>query len=143
MSDNHDRKEADADPALALVAARLFAAGPSITPPPSVWAAIQADLDADLATIDRMHEGVWATTGDGIRTKLLWGGSSLLIQCDIGAIIPEHEHFGEERIMVISGDMIISGQSYGAGDTLTMPKGSYPGPTTTKTGCLILISYVN
>jgi hypothetical protein len=141
MSEKPDRDDEDLDANEAL--ARLFVAGPDVAPPPSLWAAIQSDLDADLAQIDRVGDGVWAQTGEGIHTKLLWGGSSLLIRCDIGAVIPEHEHFAQERIMVISGDMIISGRSFGAGDTVTMPKGSHHGQTTTKTGCLILISYVN
>jgi ChrR Cupin-like domain len=143
MNDHNGPFSDDHDDATQATLARLFCAGPDIAPPPSLWAAIQGDMDADLSIVDRKGDGVWATTGEGVRTKLLWGGSSLLIQCDIGAVIPEHEHYGHERIIVISGDMIISGQSYFAGDTVSMPKGSHHGQTTTKTGCLILISYVN
>jgi hypothetical protein len=120
---DHEGEAFDGEEALA----RLFTAGPEVAPPPAVWAAIQGDMDADFAEIDGVDDGVWAQTGDGIHTKLLWGGSSLLIRCDIGAIIPEHEHFAQERIMVISGDMILSGRSFGAGDTVTMPKGSHHG----------------
>jgi anti-sigma factor ChrR (cupin superfamily) len=125
-----------------IVRARLFTHGPEIAPPPAVWAAIDASLDAQSATIDRKADGFWAATAPGVQTKLLWDGRSLLIQCEIGAVIPEHEHYADERIMVISGDMEIDGQSFGVGDTVWMAKGTHHGQTTTKTGCLILISYV-
>jgi hypothetical protein len=143
MNNHNGDTSYDSDSGAQLTLARLFSAGPEVAPPASLWAAIQGDIDADLCIVDRKDDGVWATTGEGVRTKLLWGGSSLLIQCDIGAVIPAHEHFGNERIIVISGDMIVCSQSYFAGDTMYMPKGSHHGQTTTKTGCLILISYVN
>jgi hypothetical protein len=135
MSDMTDREEG--------ALARLFTAGPAVDAPVSVWAAIEASLDGDSAKIDRKADGTWATTAPGVQTKLLWDGRSLLIQCEIGAIIPEHEHYADERIMVISGDMEIDGRSFGSGDTVWMAKGTHHGQTTTKTGCLILISYVN
>jgi anti-sigma factor ChrR (cupin superfamily) len=126
-----------------FVLAALFTRGPAVTPPASVFAAIEASLDAASAKIDRKTDGIWALTAPGVLTKLLWDGRSLLIQCEIGAIIPEHEHYADERIIVISGDMDIGGESYGIGDTVWMPKGTHHGQTTTKNGCLILISYVN
>jgi hypothetical protein len=126
-----------------LALARLFTHGPDIAPPEGVWSAIAAELDASSAIIDHKGDGIWANTAPGVQTKLLWDGRSLLIQCESGAVIPEHEHFADERIMVISGDMIISGHTYGVGDAVWMAKGTHHGQTTTKTGCLILISYVN
>jgi anti-sigma factor ChrR (cupin superfamily) len=59
-----------------------------------------------------------------------------------GAVIPAHEHYADERIILISGDMEIGGQSFGKGDSVWMAKGTHHGQTTTKMGCLILISYV-
>lgn len=122
---------------------RLFTFGADIAPPATLWASIAGQLDAVDTKIDRKADGIWALTAPGVKTKLLWDGRSLLIQCDIGAIIPEHEHYAQERIMVICGDMIIGGHTYGVGDAVWMDKGTRHGQTTTKTGCIILISYVN
>lgn len=140
MTKKHPEQDGDdADASLA----RLFMSGPELAPPAGLWAALEAKIEQDLAKIDRHDDGIWAETAPGVRTKLLWDGRSLLISCEAGALIPEHEHFAEEHIMVIHGDMIIDGRDFGMGDTLLMPKGSFHGQTTTKTGCLILISYVN
>ncbi len=119
----------------------LFTSGPEVTPPYTLWAALDARLEHE-PKIDRLSDGFWATTAPGVQTKLLWDGRSLLIQCDAGAVIPEHEHFAEERIIVVMGDMIIEDVTYHVGDTLMMAKGTQHGQTTTKTGCAILISYV-
>ena len=120
----------------------LFTCGPQVAPPDTLWAAIEASLDGE-AKLDRFADGIWADTAPGVRTKLLWDGRSLLVQCEAGAVIPEHEHYAEERIMVVMGDMIIEDVTYYVGDTLLMAKGTHHGPTTTKTGCTILISYVS
>lgn len=141
MDETHVMDEDDDRVEQAL--SRLFTNGPAVEPPPALWASIASQLDGVDAKIDRQADGIWALTAPGVKTKLLWDGRSLLIQCDIGAIIPEHEHYAQERIMVISGDMIIGGHTYGVGDAVWMDKGTHHGQTTTKTGCMILISYVN
>ncbi len=123
--------------------APLFTSGPEVTPPTSLWAALDAQLDATKANIERREQGIWAQTAPGVKTKLLWDGRSLLVQCEADAVIPEHEHFADERIMVISGDMIVDNCSFTMGDTVWMEKGTCHGQTTTKSGCLILISYIN
>lgn len=143
MSDNLPPNLPTADDSEEMGLIGLFTAGPEMPAPASVWAAIEHELDKNTPKIDRKADGIWAPTGQGIHTKLLWDGRSLLIQCDAGAIIPEHDHFADERILVLSGDMIVDGMSYSQGDNLWMQNGSAHGPTTTKTGCLILIQYVS
>jgi anti-sigma factor ChrR (cupin superfamily) len=128
--------------------APLFLAGPPIDAPSEIWAALDAQISItsshlDQLDIDLMEQGVWAITGEGVRTKMLWDGRSLLIECQAGACIPEHEHWAEERILVLSGDVCFGDRSYGQGDAISMKLGTHHGITTTKTGCLFLLSYVN
>jgi ChrR Cupin-like domain len=126
----------------------LFVSGPALAPPAEIWAAIEAgidgnDLSHDSIRIDLKPSGIWATTGTGVRTKLIWDGRSMLIECDPGATIPQHEHWAEERILVISGDVCFGHRTYGPGDTIAMDKGTHHGDTTTRSGCLFLLSYVS
>jgi anti-sigma factor ChrR (cupin superfamily) len=126
----------------------MFVSGQPVAPPADLWAAIEAGIDGnDLSPenlrIDLFPSGIWATTGIGVRTKLIWDGRSMLIECEPGASIPQHEHWAEERILVISGDVCFADRCYGPGDTIAMHKGSFHGETTTRTGCLFLLSYVS
>ena len=139
MSNNNSSSDEDHEDSLI----GLFTAGHDVAPPASVWAAIADQLDGLQGKIDRKNDGIWAETAPHVRTKLLWDGRSLLIECGAGAVIPEHEHWADERIIVISGDMIVDNRSYFVGDTLWMANGSQHGETTTRSGCLLLISYVS
>ncbi len=126
----------------------LFNAIPPEAPPPDLWAALESQLDTlnlhqDQLDIDLFEAGVWATTGEGVRSKMLWDGRSVLIHCQPGASIPEHEHWAEERILVLQGDVCFGDRDYGPGDAISMKKGTHHGITTTTKGCLFLLSYAN
>lgn len=126
----------------------LFISGPEIEPPDSVWAAIEAKLDTvaphqGQLDIDRYDEGIWASVGEGVRSKMLWDGRSVLIECQAGASIAPHDHWAEERVLVLNGDVCFGGRCYMSGDAISMKRGTHHGLTTTKSGCLFMLSYVN
>lgn len=58
-----------------------------------------------------------------------------LLKAEPGARYPRHRHAAVEEIYMLQGDLIIEGQTYGAGDYIRSHPGSVHGPHT-EGGCL-------
>ncbi len=50
---------------------------------------------------------------------------------------PLHRHAEGEAVLVLDGDFVVEGRSYGAGDRIDSPAGTSHAPTTSR-GCLLL-----
>ena len=107
---------------------------------------IEAQIDAEAAEhgdkfVDMADEGAWAPYSPGVEAKQLWNNRTAMLRCRPGAVIEPHEHPAFENIVVIAGDLVIGGRSYGPGDYHGSPARSKHGALTTRGGCLLLIQY--
>jgi anti-sigma factor ChrR (cupin superfamily) len=122
-------------------------AAPAVTPPADLWARIERRLAAaELATVatpavERVEEGRWRDLAPGVRIKPLWGGRTVLIACEPGAVVPAHRHRTFEHSLILSGDVTGDDGEYSAGDYQAMPAGSRHGAWSTRTGCRVLVQY--
>ena len=64
-----------------------------------------------------------------------------MLRCRPGARIPAHDHGEDEQIVVISGDFVVGGRTFRAGDYHCSPKGNPHGEAYTRGGCLLLSQY--
>ncbi len=109
--------------------------------------AAAAGIDMPLAGfhVMRKDDGTWKPLAPGIETKTLWRNQStgrrvFLLRMQPGAIMPEHEHSGDEECMVLEGDMLVNGVAFGPGDFQVGYAGSHHPHVTTRGGCLCMIS---
>lgn len=109
--------------------------------------AAKAALDTPLAGIHvtRHDTGVWRVLSDGIEVKTLWrsrqsGRSTYMLRMQPGAIMPPHDHKGDEETLVLEGDMLVNGVAFGAGDFQVAFAGTKHPVITTRGGCLCYIS---
>lgn len=86
-------------------------------------------------------EGQWIPYKPGILAKRLWNRRTVMLRCRAGAVLPAHDHGEDEHIIVISGDFVIGGRTFGAGDYHRSPKGRAHGDAFTREGCLLLVQY--
>lgn len=107
----------------------------------------KAGIETPLAGIHvvRHDEGQWKSTHDGITTKTLWRSpqsrrSAYMLRMQPGSVVPEHDHFGDEELMVLEGDLQLNGVEFGPGDFQVAFAGSKHASITTRGGCLCLIS---
>lgn len=123
--------------------AGLDLAMPEEAPPTRLWARIAGGMEGlDPASVgSRKDDGDWRPYAPGIRVKRLWARDTYLLEGEAGAVVPDHEHRSFEHTVVISGDLVVDGASYGPGDYLGTPKGGVHGNWTTRTGCLVLVHY--
>jgi hypothetical protein len=89
-------------------------------------------------------EGSWRDLGGGTRTRRLAGGRGestdiMLLEMPPDSVLPEHEHDGLEEIYLLRGECTAQGRSLGVGDYHRAEHGSEHAPTTTATGCLMLV----
>jgi hypothetical protein len=109
--------------------------------------AAEAGIDAPLAGfhIVRHDEGGWKRLSEGVDTRTLWrsekaGRRSFLIRIQPGAVLHAHEHGGDEECLVLEGDMIVDGVTFGPGDYHVAFAGTRHPVVTTKGGCICLIA---
>ena len=119
--------------------AGLDLAMPSGDPPGRLWTRIARDLEG----VDemRLDEGRWRDYAPGVQYKRLWDRNTVLLRCEPGSWVPEHEHRTFEHTLVVSGDLVIGEESYGSGDYFGTPAGGTHPTWTTKKGCVVLVSY--
>jgi anti-sigma factor ChrR (cupin superfamily) len=143
MTGGKDRAHWFVDEATDQFLAGLDLAMPAEEPPPKLWARIAGGMEGlDLANSeDRLADGRWRDYAPGVKFKRLWTRETYLLDCEPGAVVPEHEHRSFEHTVVISGDLVIDGVAYGPGDYLGTPKGGAHPNWTTKTGCIVLVHY--
>jgi anti-sigma factor ChrR (cupin superfamily) len=109
--------------------------------------AAKVDLGTPLAGIHvaRSADGVWKPFAAGITVKTLWrslqsGRSAFILRMQPGAIMPMHDHHGDEETLVLEGDMQINGVEFGPGDFQVAFAGTKHPVITTRGGCLCYIS---
>jgi anti-sigma factor ChrR (cupin superfamily) len=107
----------------------------------------KAELDTPLAGIHiaRHDTGVWRVFADGIEVKTLWssrqsGRSTYLLRMHPGAVMPTHDHGGDEESLVLEGDMQINGVEFRPGDFQVAFAGTRHPVITTRGGCLCYVS---
>lgn len=100
--------------------------------PAHLWERIAARLTtAEAVPGSRtlgVDDGVWETVGAGVERKLLMvdrgsGESSYYIRMAAGARLPRHRHSRDEHCVVLSGELEIAGQVFGAGVYHFVPSG--------------------
>jgi anti-sigma factor ChrR (cupin superfamily) len=118
--------------------AGLDLAMPAGEPPPGLWARIAGGMEGAES---RLADGPWRAFAPGIRLKPLWTAQTFLLECEPGAVVPDHEHRSFEHVVVVSGDLRVDATTYGPGDYLGTPKGGdHPNWSTAK-GCVVLVHY--
>ncbi|NSL86983.1 cupin domain-containing protein [Chitinophaga solisilvae] len=63
----------------------------------------------------------------------------ILLKFEPGAAYPYHNHPGGEELFVLSGEVILEGHTFAAGDYLYTPPG-FKHSVTSETGCVVLFS---
>jgi len=62
-----------------------------------------------------------------------------LVRCDVRAIYPAHRHITDEEILILEGDLIVDGKSFGVGDYIYSAANSLHYPISNINGCLFFI----
>jgi anti-sigma factor ChrR (cupin superfamily) len=146
MSGRSDREDAPpwaGDEATELALASLDLALPPMTPPPGLLARVEAAVAAvapPAIVVQALATGRWRTVAPGVRMKRVWE-HAFLLQCDPGAVAPDHEHPTFEHAIVVSGDLVTEMGTFGPGDYHGVPAGARHQPWTSRTGCVVLVQY--
>lgn len=131
------------DAAEEALSALALAAEP-MTPPQDLWAKIAGTLAApDSRTpvvVQLLPGGRWRRLAPGVRMKRLYERAYIL-QCEPGAVVPDHEHPSFEHAVVISGDLVSEFGTFGPGDYHGVPEGSNHAAWTTRGGCVVMVQY--
>jgi anti-sigma factor ChrR (cupin superfamily) len=85
------------DETAALALASRDLAAPAPEPPPGLWAKIDQAMGlleaaAKGVAVARFGEGRWRQIGPGVQMKRLWDKRTVLLRCEPGARVPDHEH---------------------------------------------------
>jgi mannose-6-phosphate isomerase-like protein (cupin superfamily) len=109
--------------------------------------AAKAGLETPLAGIHATRAGSdgWKTTTPGIAVKTLWRSAhsrrrTYLVRMDAGAVMPMHDHEGDEETYILEGDMQVNGVTFGPGDYQVALAGTKHPIITTIGGCLCYVS---
>jgi hypothetical protein len=142
--DEHDLWPAEAPVAEAM--ASLDLAAPPVAPPARLWARIDAALGREEAAgkgvaVSRLAEGRWRQIAPGVQMKRMWDKRTMLLRCEAGAFVPDHEHRTMEHALVLSGDLVSEFGTFHAGDYHGIPAGGTHNSWTTRTGCVVLVQY--
>ena len=123
--------------------APLSLAAGEMEPPHGLWRRIRDRIDAESEALDgrtifELGRGDWQPVAPGIESKLMWNSRTALLRCAPGASLPNHMHDDDEHLLVLSGDLIIGGRTFAAGDYIGSRRGFDRFVHMTRTGCLIL-----
>ncbi len=136
-----------------------LASAPPTTPAASVKQALMERLtsqkdkpeyprlapDSDVFML-RESEGQWQETGvEGVQIRVIYvdhetNRQTFLVRMAPGTTFPSHPHHGAEECYVIEGDLTSAGRTMYAGDYQRAPAGSQHGVTSTKNGCICLVT---
>lgn len=120
----------------------LLLDAPEVAPAPDLFDRIEARLDrAGGAETVRLDDGAWSELAPGVLMKTLWRPGIVMLRCARGARIPAHPHPVWERMIVLSGDVVIDGETFESGDYHAAPPGGAHPDITTRAGCLIVLHY--
>ncbi|RVT93313.1 cupin domain-containing protein [Sphingomonas crocodyli] len=134
-------------------AERLFAGlqsgGSAPAPATRDWARIERALGEEQRALDGKHvqpcvDGDWRLHGPRVEFKPLWCDDAILIRCDPGAVEEPHDQPDglDEHIVVVAGDLVVGGRSFGVGDYIRVPAGTIHSRMSTQAGCLLFTAYV-
>lgn len=93
----------------------------------------------------RSTEGKWRKSRyEGITYKRLYidkaaGLVTMLVRLEPGAVLPAHRHARTEQCLIVEGDLVHAGHTYGRGDFTWAEAGSVDPTLTTRGGALLLI----
>lgn len=97
-----------------------------VAPPTGLRARLLAKIAAGPVAEVRADEGEWLPLGPpGVDRKLLYrdahtGQRTYLLRLAPGSILPPHRHHTAEQCLILQGDMISEGCTYGAGDFIVV-----------------------
>jgi len=120
-----------------------------VRPGDDLFARITGEIEAKLplAGIYARNgaDGEWQPLCDGIDIKTLWHSTQsrrhvFLVRIKPGAILPEHRHSGDEECMVLEGDMVVNGVTFGPGDFQVAFANTVHPVITSVGGCTCMIS---
>lgn len=134
------------DEAGEMAFASLDLAAPAGPPPAGLWAKIEQAMGLDEAAakgvaVARFGEGKWRQIGPGVQMKRLWDRRTILLRCEPGARVPDHEHPSFEHALVLSGDLVSEFGTFHAGDYHGVPAQGSHQAWITRTGCVVLVQY--
>ena len=94
--------------------------------------------------IFRMEESAFRPLFAGVRMRPLRmdpvaNTQTSLWRLDPGAVVPPHDHIGEEECLVMEGSIIWNGHEYTAGDFLLARPGAHHEAFLSPQGCLLMI----
>jgi anti-sigma factor ChrR (cupin superfamily) len=116
----------------------------SVEPPPAeLWNRIEAELDADMPSMqgrfaEAFGDGDWQKLTDGIEFKPLWNAQTILLRAAPGACLPTHVHDNTEHLLMLAGDLMIGTRSFGPGDYIRSFSGEDAIPHRSIHGCIVL-----
>src|SRR5262249_12979470 len=89
--------------------------------------------------ISRPPAGTWLPFAPGVAVRILRRDhdASMLAQVRMapGAVLPEHDHHGDEESLLLTGSCRVGPATFAAGDALRMAAGSRHDPVETDGGC--------
>ena len=96
------------------------------------------------AFVQRFDEGNWMPLAPHVSCKILHRDPvsqmvTSLIRLEPGGYLPRHRHLGFEQTVIVSGDCIVNGQTFYAGDFRTQEQGTIDTEVTTRFGTTILM----
>ncbi len=96
------------------------------------------------AFVMRFDEGHWKPFAPHVSCKILHRDPiskmvTSLVRLEPGGYLPRHRHLGFEQTLVVSGDCIVNGQTFYAGDFRTAENGTLDTEVTTQFGTTILM----
>ncbi len=121
---------------------------PGAEPPDDLFAAIEAELDAEPlqpTQVQRADEGTWEQRSEFVWKKILTqdpdtGRCMYLLRCLPGARIKPHVHDRAEHLFIIEGEFWMNDKLYTAGDAQCSLPGTEHHEITMPNGCLVLVS---
>jgi anti-sigma factor ChrR (cupin superfamily) len=86
----------------------------------------------------------WEVLAPGVVFKPLFADQTrsyltALVRMDPGASYPSHRHSDVEELFILSGDLLVEGETMRAGDYCRAETGTVHGTTSTQAGCLFLL----
>ena len=126
--------------------APLTAAAGEVAVPAGLFDRVAAAIEAERREFAgkksvEAWQGKWLRYRPGVEAKRLWNRRTIMLRCRPGAVLPAHDHDEDEHIVVISGDFVVGGRSFGPGDYHRSLAGNAHGDAFTRGGCLLLVQY--
>jgi len=96
------------------------------------------------STTLRADEGRWKTVVPGVDMKRLSRDEhrktvTVLLRFEAGAVLPAHDHRGNEQTYVIEGSCYIGSVGLSQGDFHHVDAGEHHGTVVSKEGCMLLL----